>query len=567
MIRPDRDFDRLRRAFRWQIPARFNMAVAACDRHAAGPGGDRPALIQELASGEVRRYGFADLMRLSNRLANVLAAAGVGRGERVGVLLGGQCVEALLAHLAVYKLGAVAVPLFALFGPDALLFRLQDSGARALITDGVGLEKVRPLRADLPELRHVWCADGPGEGGDAADLHAELERASDAFAAADTGPDDPALLVYTSGTTGPPKGALHGHRVLPGHVPGVQVPQEFFPQPGDLFWTPADWAWIGGLMDVLMPSLYFGVPVLAGPSGRFDPEAAARLMARHGVRNAFLPPTALRLLRQADVRPLAAGAALRSIGSGGEKLGDEVIEWGREAFGVEINEFYGQTEANLVVSGLASLLPRRPGAIGKAVPGHEVAIVGGDGLPLPPGEAGDIAVRRPDPVMFLGYWRNPEATAAKFRGDWLITGDVGRMDADGYVTYLGRDDDLITSAGYRIGPGEVEDCLAKHPAVSLCAVIGVPDPVRGEAVKAFVVPRPGVAPDRELAADIQGFVRARLAAHEYPRVVEFLDELPLTATGKVRRRDLRERERGGGGRGEPAPPAGPPSGQAAARDS
>jgi acetyl-CoA synthetase len=531
MLEPAASFEEMRDRFRWRVPERFNIAGAVCTRHADGT--NRPALIEETRDGAIRRHGFDDLERQSNRLTNLLKAKGIARSDRVGILLG-QRVETLITHLAVYKLGAIAVPLFQLFGPDALAFRLRDSGTALLVTDSFGAEKVAACVDDIPGLREVLDVD--------AGLSVKLAQAKDTFEPADTGADDPALLIYTSGTTGPPKGALHAHRVLLGHIPGVQVPQELFPRPGDRFWTPADWAWIGGLLDVLMPSLYFGVPVVAGPGGRFDPGRAVDLMARHGVRNAFLPPTALRLMRQADVKPRDAGAELRSIGSGGEKLGDDVIAWGREAFGVTINEFYGQTEANLVVSNFSSVLPLRSGSMGKPVPGHEVAIVDDDGAVLPAGERGIIAVRRPDPVMFLRYWNNPEATAAKFRGAWMLTGDLGRTDPDGYFDYLGREDDLITSAGYRIGPSEVEDCLARHPAVALCAVIGVPDAIRGEIVKAFVVPRPGITPDENLAADIQAFVKARLAAHEYPRRVEFTDALPLTDTGKIRRRDLRARE-------------------------
>jgi acetyl-CoA synthetase len=544
MLQPADDFETLRQGFRWQIPPVFNIADAVCDRH-AGPD-NRLALIEERREGEVRRHGFLDLQRGANRLANVLAATGIGRGDRVGILLG-QRLETLLAHLAVYKLGAIAMPLFSLFGPEALGFRLADSGARAVITDPAGAGKLAELRSDLPALEQVFATDGGGPGG--VDLQAALARAADSFTNVATAADDPAVLIYTSGTTGPPKGALHAHRVLLGHLPGVQLPHDFFPKPGDRFWTPADWAWIGGLFDVLIPSLYFGVPVIAGPGGKFDPNTAVRLMARYEVRNVFLPPTALRLLRQAGVEPLAANVRLRSLASGGEKLGDDVIDWGREAFGLTVNEFYGQTEANLVVGNNARILPLRSGSMGRPIPGHEVAVLGEDGEPAPPGVGGVIAIRRPDPVMFLGYWNNPQATAAKLEGEWLLTGDLGRQDDQGYLTYLGREDDLISSAGYRIGPSEVEDCLARHPAVALCAVIGVPDPIRGEAIKAFVVAKPGDVPGPELERSIQSFVRERLAAHEYPRQIAFLDELPLTATGKVRRRDLRERE----------PPSPPPA--------
>ncbi|WP_135469387.1 acyl-CoA synthetase [Crenalkalicoccus roseus] len=528
-------YEAIRAAFRWRIPGRYNIGVDACDRWADGSG--RTALIHLRSDGRVERIGFDALKAQSNRLANVLRAHGVARGDRVGVLLP-QVPEAAVAHLAIYKLGAIAVPVFQLFGEQALEFRLRDSGAAALVTDATGLGKLAPIRGRLPALRLVLAADGPGEG--ARDMAAEMARASASFAPADTAAEDPALIIYTSGTTGAPKGALHAHRVLPGHLPGVEMPQDLFPRPGDLFWTPADWAWIGGLLDVLLPSLHHGVPVLAHRMAKFDPELAFRIMAEQGVRNAFLPPTALRMMR-AVPDPARFGARPRSIGSGGETLGAELLEWGRAAFGVTINEFYGQTECNLVVSSCAALMPPRPGWMGRAVPGHEVAVVDAEGRELPPGTQGTIAIRRPDPAMFLGYWNNPEATAAKFAGDWLLTGDTGLMDEAGWFRFVGREDDVITSAGYRIGPGEIEDCLASHPAVAMAAVVGVPDPVRTERVVAVVVPRPGFAAGEDLARGIQEHVKRRLAAHAYPREVRFAEALPLTATGKVMRGEIRRR--------------------------
>jgi acetyl-CoA synthetase len=530
-------FAEIRRAFRWEIPQRLNIAEACCTGHAAG--GNAPALIEARADGAARTHGFRDLERQASRLANLLAAHGFGRGDRLAILLG-QRLETLLAHLASAKLGGIAVPLFQLFGPDALEYRLADSGARMVITDATGAAKLVGLRARLPALEWVWSVDG---GPGAEPLAPALVRAGDRREAVPTAADDPALIIYTSGTTGPPKGALHAQRVLLGHLPGVQMPQELFPQAGDRFWTPADWAWIGGLLDVLLPSLYFGVPVVAGPGGRFDPEAALDLMARHEVRNVFMPPTALRLIARAELRPLERGVRLRSMGSGGEPLGDAVVDWVRERFAVGVNEFYGQTEANLLVANMRSRLPRRSGSMGVAVPGHDVAVIDASGERLPSGEVGDIAVRRPDPVMFLGYWNNPEATAAKFRGDWLVTGDMGRVDGDGYLTFVGRADDLINSAGYRIGPAEIEECLCRHPAVALAAAIGVPDEVRGERIKAYLVLKEGRVGDARLAEEIRELVRTRLAAHEVPREIAFVDALPLTATGKVLRAELWARER------------------------
>jgi len=536
MLAKATDYSGICKRFQWRIPARYNIGVDTVDRH---PDNDL-ALIHELADGNTRRYTFGDIKRLSNRFANVLTHLGVGNGDRVGILLP-QAPETAVAHIAAYKMGAIALPLFTLFGPDALGYRLADSGARVVVTNTENLPKVMALRAELPELKAVVVTGGQAPDG----VHAFdtlVAAASDDFTPVDTSADDPALIIYTSGTTGNPKGALHAHRVLLGHLPGVEMPHNLFPQKGDLFWTPADWAWIGGLLDVLLPSWHHGVPVLAHRMNKFDPEHAFHLMAKHGVRNVFLPPTALKIMRQVENPQARHAYQLRSIGSGGETLGKELLEWGRETFGLTINEFYGQTECNLIISGCEAVMQAHPGAIGRAVPGHEVAVVDDQGNPLPDGEGGHIAVRRPDPVMFLRYWNRPEATAEKFVGDWLLTGDMGRRDEEGYFWFQGRSDDVITSAGYRIGPAEIEDCLLKHPAVAMAAVVGSPDPVRTEVVKAFIVAREGVDTSDKLADDIQAFVKERLAAYEYPRQIEFLEQLPMTTTGKIIRRELRQRE-------------------------
>ncbi|MDQ0314052.1 AMP-binding protein [Amorphus orientalis] len=535
------DYDTLVARFRWQVPEAYNIAEDVCDQWAASEP-DRTALIEVGADGSQRKVSYLTLMRLSNRLANGLAASGVGAGDRVAVFLP-QGLEVAVSHIAIYKLGAIALPLANVFGPEAISFRLANAGVRAIVTDGFGAAKVETIREGLPDLALVISTDGAGPG-NAIDFAALVDQASDRFATAGTSADDPAMMIYTSGTTGPPKGALHGHRVLLGHIPGVQMHHDFLPRPGDRLWTPADWAWAGGLLNVLLPALKLGVPVIARRFDRFDPDEAWRLMVDAEIRNAFIPPTALRMLKAGSRPPEALN--LRSVGSGGEALGQSTFDWGHEALGLTINEFYGQTECNLVLSSCAALGINRAGAIGRAVPGHRVAIVDDDGTELPPGSQGTIAVQAPDPVMFLSYWGSPEATRDKFRGDWLLTGDQGVMDKDGYVRFVGRDDDVITSSGYRIGPGEIEDCLIGHPAVSLAAVVGKPDPVRTEIVKAFVQLRPGMTADETLVTDIQTFVRERLSAHEYPREIEFVDEMPLTTTGKVIRRAFRDRVRSPG---------------------
>jgi acetyl-CoA synthetase len=532
-----RDYDAVYRDFRWNIPARYNIGVDCCDKWAASEP-DRLAILHVKPDGGEEAISYGWLRETSNRLANVLAAHGVKRGDRVVIHLP-QSPEVAACHIAIYKLGAVALPVAILFGPDALLYRLQNSGAVAVLTNAQGAAKLAGIHAQSPGVKCVLSADGKGDG--ALGLADELARASSRFTPVDTAADDPGLMIYTSGTTGQPKGALHAHRVLLGHLPGAELPHYPFPSPGDSYWTPADWAWAGGLLDVLLPSLSHGVPVVARKFDKFDPEEAFAFMASTALRNAFIPPTALRMMRSARNPRGRYAFNLRTMASGGESLGVEALEWGRSAFGLTINEFYGQTECNLVVASCEDLGCLRVGSMGKAVPGHQVAVIRADGSPAAAGELGQIAVKRPDPVMFLEYWGKPEATRDKFIGDWMTTGDQGIVDDEGYITFVGRDDDVITSAGYRIGPGEIEDCLIQHPAVALAAAVGKPDPVRTEIVKAFIVLKPGHAPTEALAGEIREFVKTRLSAHEYPREVAFIDAMPMTTTGKIIRRQLRER--------------------------
>ncbi len=539
-IAPGLGWEAMRAGFRWPAPRHLNIAMALCGRRAAATP-DRTALTHIAADGSRAAWTHRALWRASGRLANALSAAGVTRGDRVAVLLA-QGPEALLAHLAAWRLGAVSAPLSVLFGEEALALRLSDMEAAALVTDAATLPKVLD-RGAPPSLRLILCAEGPRPG--AAGLAETLARASEGQACAATGPEDPALLSYTSGTTGAPKGALHAHRVLTGHLPGVRIVHDFAPAPGDRFWTPADWAWMGGLCNVMMPALAWGAPLLSHRMERFDPERALRLIAEERVANVFLPPTALRLMR-AVPEPGRWTAGLRTLGSGGEALGAETLDWGREALGLTIHEFYGQTECNMVLANNAALFPVRPGSMGRAVPGYDIAALDGDGNPLPAGEAGELAVRRGGAAMFLRYWNKPGRTAEKFAGDWMRTGDEARIDSDGYVHFSARTDDVITSSGYRIGPTEIEDCLAAHPAVSLAAVVGLPDPVRTEAVTAFVTLQAGCVPDPALAEALIAHVRARLGPIHAPRALRFADSLPTTTTGKLMRRELRRRALEGG---------------------
>ncbi|MCO5064834.1 MAG: AMP-binding protein [Rhizobiaceae bacterium] len=538
MLEKRDSYDALIRDFRWRIPERFNIGVAVSDRWAAiDP--DRVAIHAFDAGDGKSTLTFGELARQSDALGLGLRGLGIGAGDRVALLLP-QSFEAAIGHVAIYKIGAVAVPLALLFGVEALEYRLKACGAKAVITNAGGAATLAAIRGALPELAHVVVTEAVDPGAGLLPFH-ELAARADRFQPVETGPDDPALMIFTSGTTGPPKGALHGHRVLLGHLPGFEMAYQFPPQADDVMWTPADWAWAGGLLNAMLPALYLGIPVVAGRFERFNPRTAFDLMERMGVTLAFLPPTALRMMKGSGESAKRRALRLRAVMSAGEQLGRETYEWAEQEFGLTVNEFYGQTECNLVIGSCAALGAAKAGATGRAVPGHVVEIIDAKGNVLPQGEVGQIAVRRPDPVMFLGYWQDAAATEKKFLGDRMLTGDQGHVDNDGFIHFFGRDDDVITSAGYRIGPGEIEDCLVGHPEVALAAAVGKPDSVRTEIVKAYVVPKPGVEPSEELARRIQLWVRSRLSAHEYPREIEFVDSVPLTTSGKVIRRIFRER--------------------------
>ncbi|PYE42054.1 acetyl-CoA synthetase [Rhizobium sp. PP-F2F-G20b] len=538
MLPTSSTYEALIRDFTWDIPHRFNIGVAVSDAWAARAP-ERVCLQHFNPDGDHEALTYGAFAARSSSLAAGLLMRGACPGERIAILLP-QGFEAAIAHAAIYKLGGIALPLALLFGVEALEYRLRDAGVSVVVTDRSGALRLQDIKARLPDLRLVACTDG----GEAADdtIGFDVLAATDAsgLVAADTGPDDPALMIYTSGTTGPPKGALHGHRVLLGHLPGFQFHHAGLPQAGDRMWTPADWAWAGGLLNALLPSLMLGVPVVSSPAQKFDPHMAFRILSEMKVRNAFIPPTALRLMKAVENPKAQYAFDLRTVGAAGEALGRETFEQASKALGVEIAEFYGQTECNIVISSSAAYGVLKSGSMGKAAPGHVVEIIDDDGQVLPRGEAGQVAVRRPDPVMFLGYWGNAAATQAKFIGDWMTTGDQAVMDKDGYISFFGRDDDVITSSGFRIGPSEVEDCLVGHPAVSMAAVIGKPDPVRTEIVKAYVVLAEGYTASDALAAALSDWVKTRLSMHEYPREVAFVDALPLTTSGKIIRRLLRD---------------------------
>ena len=534
-----KDFDQICKTFRYDVPEYLNMGYDMCDKHADEP--SKVALLLEDDEGKELKVTFGDLIQLSNRFANVLKGLGVMPGDRVSIVLK-QRPETAVAHLGTYKFGAIVLPLSVLFQKEALEYRLQNSGAKAVVVAEEDAYKVREVLSNLPELKHIIVVGKARE--DEIDFWKALDAASSEFQWLKTKASDPSLLVYTSGTTGPPKGALHAHRVMLGHYPSLELSHNFFPREGDVFWSPADWAWVGGIFDALYPCLHYGVPILAYRDSKFDPEKALYMLNKYGVTSTFIWPTGLRMMREIKGIKNKYSLRLRSIASGGESVGDETLRWARDEFGITVNEFFGQTEANYVIGNCNVIMKVKPGSMGKAYPGHRVELIDEEGsLIQTPGMLGEVACRTDNPVMMLGYWRNEEATKKKMVGkDWWRYGDRAKKDEEGYFWFEGRDDDIISSAGYRIGPGEIENCLLKHPAVSQAAAVGSPDEVRGEIVKAFIKLNDGYPPSEQLSKELQEHVKKNLAFYEYPREVEFMEAIPMTTTGKIRRIELKRRE-------------------------
>ena len=513
------------------VPDRFNLGLACVDAHEPGS----RALTEVGVDRSARDYTFGEVVEAANRLATGLADLGIKPGDVVG-LIHAQSFDTAVCLVGLFRMGAIALPLSTLFGPDALRFRLRDAGAKAVIVSAANAGRAREALADGERLP-VVVIGGDRVGPDEHSFEELLAAASPEFSPVDTRAEDPAFLIYTSGTTGDPKGALHAHRVVFGHIPAFEAIYEFYPEPTDVLWSPADWAWMAGIMDILVPAWFYGLPVVVDLDAAFEAERALWLVREFRVTLTLLPATALRMIRAAGVA--GGGFAFRAIASGGEALGADLLKWSEDFFGCTVNEGYGQTELNACIGNCASVYPVKPGSLGRALPGAMVAVLDEAKTPVV-GQLGELAVDRHHPSAMLEYWHNPSATAEKFHRDWLLTGDLAVQDEDGYVWFESRNDDVIKSSGYRIGPGEIEGCLGAHEAVAMAAVIGVPDERRGQAPKAFVVLRAGRAGDQALAEELRAHVRARLAAHEVPREIVFRDDLPRTTTGKIMRRALRD---------------------------
>ncbi|MBW3098317.1 acyl-CoA synthetase [Pseudohoeflea coraliihabitans] len=538
-------YDGLIAHFSLNVPPRYNMAADTVLRHSAGPLNDATALLCEEDDGTVRDLTYAQLDDASARVAALLHGHGIGKGDVIACYLG-QGLEAALTYLAGLRLGAIIAPLSQLYGPETVDHALNDSGARLLVADAALWARIAERRPNFKQLNTVIiagataAAEAAEAGTVAFDQWRDLPPQS---GCADTAAEDPALLLYTSGSTGLPKGILHAHRILRGYLASVSLFYELqMCEPRQVLWTASDWSWVAGIFNVMLTGWFFGHTVVASRA-RFDEKEAFALMQRFGVTHCFLTPTALK--RMAGLRAPKADfpdLELRAIGTGGEPLPGAVLDWADRTLNVPINEFYGLTEVNHLIGNCRALYPIKPGSMGRAYPGHTMAVIDENGEMLPDGEEGEIVARSDDPTLFLGYWNQPQRTSAMRIGNWVRTGDFGCRDADGYFWYRGRNDDLIKSAGYRIGPAEIEDALVRHDAVAEAAVVGSPDPDRGQVVKAFIRPARGHSPNDALAKELQQHVKKTLAFYKYPREIEFVTDFKQTSTGKIDRKFLRKRE-------------------------
>jgi acetyl-CoA synthetase len=537
------DYEQAYSEFEWNLPETFNIAEAVCGQWAMAPDGKRRvALFYEREDGTRETYTFWQVQRTANRVANALESLGVERGDRVGIILP-QRPETLFANLGVLQMGATAVPLSVLYGTDGLRYRLDHSDTTVAIVDEKRAETLSELEPKLDDLETVVTLGDIDALDDISGHRWEetVASASPEYDTVATGIDESAYIIYTSGTTGTPKGAHHAHRKLIGYVPGWQILNDF-PGEGAVHFTPAGWSWVGGLFAVVFSAWFHGQPVV-GYGGQFDPADTYELLETYGVTNPLLTSTMIRMMMEEDHE--AYDLDVDVVASGGEKVAPDLHEYVREEWGATLNEIYGMTECNFVVVTNDEFVGRNWEASGRPVPGHRVKVIDDEtGEVLDDGEIGHIAVERPDPSMLLEYWNEPERTHETFVGDWMKTGDAGSRDADGFIHYQGRADDVIITSGYRVSPLEVEEVIREHESITDAVVVGVDHETRGTVIKSFLKPAAGVSGSSELADEVKALVRDREAAYKYPREVEFVSEFPTTVSGKIQRHKLGE-ETGG----------------------
>ncbi|WP_436933753.1 acyl-CoA synthetase [Halovenus marina] len=535
------DYEDARESFEWDIPETFNIATDTVTKHADKRGS--VALFQDIEDGPDRTHTFWQLDRRSNQIANALDARGIGEGDRIAIL-GTRSDKVMLTHLAAWKLGAISVPLSVLYGPDGLSFRLEDCEATAVFAAPDLFDTVAESVAnvDTVELIAGFREEPTIEGSETIQFDELGADRSHQFDAVETDPEDPAMILYTSGTTGKPKGVVQAHQALIGWLPSFQMCFELpWSDDDPLLYVTPDLAWIGGL-NLILGTWHYGCPAFRYDSNSgFDPTTVYDNIEKWGPTRAVLVPGMLKPMSELDSSQWDL-STLSVVMSGSEPVSESLYDFVTETLGANLNEMYGQTEAIHLVTTCSQWFDVEPGSLGFPAPGHDVAIVDDDGERVDVEETGHIALRKPDPAMFRRLWNDEEGTEKKFIGEWMDTSDLGYRDEDGRLWFKSRDDNLIITQGYRVGPPEVEDSIIELTEVANVGVIGVEDSQRGEIVKAYVEPQEGVEPGAELREQIQTHVREQLAKYQYPREIEFIDEMPTTVTGKVRRHELEELE-------------------------
>jgi acyl-coenzyme A synthetase/AMP-(fatty) acid ligase len=538
------DYEQARRDFTWQVPEGYNFAITTIGHWAENPA--KLAMLWIGPDGREERYSFVHFDEQSSRVAHAFEKLGIQKGDRVLVMLP-RVPEWWETNLGLMKLGAVSIPCTTLLTPKDIQYRAEIAEPVALVTDTAGAAKLAQVRDHCPTIKHAIVVDEPGADcpDNCVGYHPAVDAASPVWYGTRTQPDDPCLIYFTSGTVGYPKMVLHTHASYPiGHT-AVTGRYWLDLTPDDLHWNLSEMGWAKAAWSNFFGPWGNGAALfIQDARGKFNAKETLELLAQHPITTFCAPPTAYRLLVQENLTGYSF-AALRHCVGAGEPLNPEVIDAWRVGTGLTIRDGYGQTETVLLCGNFPPL-EVRPGSMGRPAPGFDVSVIDHEGNEVAPGQEGDIAVRvKPvRPVgLFKDYWRNPEAMARSFVGDWYLTGDRAYKDADGYFWFVGRADDVIISAGYRIGPFEVESALVEHPAVVEAAVVASPDPVRGEIVKAFIILAPGHTAGDALAAELQEHVRTVTAPYKYPREIEFVTELPKTISGKIRRVELRERER------------------------
>ncbi len=554
-VRPNLDdYERTRTSFDYErvideldgLPGGgLNIAHESLDRHVKAGRGGKPCILWEGKDGRSETYTYADMARLSSKFANVLQRLGVQKGDRVFVFMD-RIPELYVAAFGTLKAGCIIGPLFSAFGPDAIRDRLENSGAVVLLTTPELRAKVHEVRSDLPDLKHLIIASHGGRpelGEGELSWNDLMDAAPDTFDIVRTDPEDPAVMHYTSGTTGKPKGAVHVHKAVLGHYATGKYVLDLHDD--DIYWCTADPGWVTGTSYGMFAPCTNGVTSVVYEGG-FAASKWYEVIQKRRVTVWYTAPTAVRMLMKAgeDVPKRFDLSSLRYVMSVGEPLAPEGVLWGEKSFGLPIHDNWWQTETGSILIANYPAMPIRPGSMGRPMPGVEPAIIDEQGNILPPGTEGDLAVRPGWPSMFRTYWRNEELYNSRFQNGWYITGDRARMDEDGYFWFVGRADDVINTAGHLVGPFEVESALIEHPAVAEAGVIGKPDPVAMEIVKAFVSLKEGYEPSDKLRREIMGFARGKLGPGVAPREIDFIDSLPKTRSGKIMRRLLKARELG-----------------------